>query len=380
MTNQGVSPMTISQEILRLKPTDRVRRYLDLQLEQLPPTKRYRIPTVRELATLLEVSPSTVQYVYERFKKEGKLTARVGDGTFVDVGREERGLRIGLNVARSHCDQREGWTRRIYGGITSAILESSRNITLTPVFQQMETSDKALDLLMDHAKELDGIIFLPAEFNFRAQELYDQIGIPVVYLNPLSETSTANFVSPDYLMIGRKVGEAFRLAGRKRILFIIGTTLAISTSTRLMFLGLNTGLELGTEEGIELRTIVTRDSSAPSAAQRFEKLLGSGCVPDAVFAGGDNLALGCAAACHRQHLSIPQQVSIVGSTGLDLSASAFPQLTRVQQPFDDLGRTLVEMVVQRIESDDADVIGQYLPASFVGGATTGTRENEHLRI
>src|SRR5262249_11268597 len=80
------------------------------------------------------------------------------------------------------------------------------------------------------------------------------------------------------------------------------------------------------------RLIVT--TSAPSSATIGAALLGDllAKVPDceAVFCANDDLALGALFECQRRHISVPEQIAIVGFNDLEFMASAVPSLTSVR--------------------------------------------------
>jgi GntR family transcriptional regulator len=76
-------------DLLRLEPGDHAPIYLQIARAirgaiatgRLPPDGR--LPTVRELATTLQVNPNTVAKVYSELARGGLLRTRRGVGTFV---------------------------------------------------------------------------------------------------------------------------------------------------------------------------------------------------------------------------------------------------------------------------------------------------------
>jgi DNA-binding LacI/PurR family transcriptional regulator len=55
-------------------------------------------------------------------------------------------------------------------------------------------------------------------------------------------------------------------------------------------------------------------------------------------------------------------------------------LTRLKQPFDQLGNELVSLLCQRIEQKNISLPGRIVPTVFMGGGTTRPEENEILGI
>ena len=60
--------------------------------------------------------------------------------------------------------------------------------------------------------------------------------------------------------------------------------------------------------------------------------------PTAVFAGNDQLALGLLHACAEAGVDVPGRLSVVGFDDVQGSAHFHPPLTTVRQPFHELGR------------------------------------------
>jgi LacI family transcriptional regulator len=83
------------------------------------------------------------------------------------------------------------------------------------------------------------------------------------------------------------------------------------------------------------------------AAKKFLKIQPR---PTAVIAYNDIIALGVNRAILEEKLRIPQDVSVVGSDGLEICLSAYPPLTTVSSPLKQIANTAVEILVNRIET------------------------------
>jgi DNA-binding LacI/PurR family transcriptional regulator len=102
--------------------------------------------------------------------------------------------------------------------------------------------------------------------------------------------------------------------------------------------------------------------------------------PDAVYCSGDLHALGAVRAIREAGLRIPEDVSVVGGSGVDLTGMSCPDLTRTRQPLAQIGRELVTMLCQRIKREGESLPGVVLPTPWVGGGTTRSEENQILGI
>ncbi len=75
--------------------------------------------------------------------------------------------------------------------------------------------------------------------------------------------------------------------------------------------------------------------------------------PSAVFAGNDQLALGLLRAFWEAGLRVPDDVAVVGFDDVAGSAHFIPPLTTVRQPFGELGRACMTLLLEAIEGRPA---------------------------
>lgn len=355
-----------------LRPLEKTLRFLEAEVNAGGATPK-RLPTIREVASRLKVSPRTVQKAFHLFSREGQIESVTGRGTFT-VPRPNQvpggpQLQIGLNIDFDHYDPVNTWANTIYGAILQASLASGRNA----VFTSVESA------LGQRQAPMDGFILLPDAMEISERLRREQPATPAVFLNPPVIGATANFVSPDYNRLGLHLGRTWSKCARKRILFMHHPALAISASGQLLLSGLISGLAK-TYNDLEYLHLLEAGNFTPEAGyDTMREFLRQGRPrPDAIFCKGDFLALGAIKALEEEGCRVPAEVSVIGGSGLDLSEAEWPQLTRCRQPFQQLGDALFEMLLLRIEQGGAPQPGRFLPAPFIGGATTTEAENNLL--
>ncbi|MBI4024125.1 MAG: substrate-binding domain-containing protein [Verrucomicrobia bacterium] len=385
----------------RLRPSERVMQYLRAEFERPELKEGARLPTVRDLASRLRVSSFTVRNVFQHLAREGRLRTEVGNGTFLLSPRTrtlEGIFKFTLNLHLTEGSPQDDWASRIGSGILRAVMRASQNIALVPVSKVL--SGAVLDLsedrsaiedaaalnqqLLTGAPQVDGLILFPFERFGEVQAAYERAGKLVVNLNPPTETATANFVSSDYYHASFQLGSVWRQTGRREIGLLTVGPLCRSVSSRLRYAGLANGLENQLGRTLRLR-VVEADSWREEDGERAvqDLLAHKAKTPDAIYCGSDQMALGAVRCLRERGFRIPQDVSVVGGTGLRLADSFCPQLTRLNQPCEQLGEELVTMLGQRIDSrpdGSASVPGKFLPVSFIGGATTRAEENALLGL
>jgi LacI family transcriptional regulator len=74
--------------------------------------------------------------------------------------------------------------------------------------------------------------------------------------------------------------------------------------------------------------------------------------PTAVFCANDLMALGVLQEMTRNHIRVPDDISIIGYDDIDFAAAAAVPLTSVRQPRQELGRTAARLLLEEAADDD----------------------------
>ncbi len=357
------------------KPFDKVLRFLEERENTGELLAGSRLPTAEALAAHLEISAGTVKNVYRTLAREGRVKTQVGVGSFwLGGGKapEHRHYRIAFQIGHAPSIAsgeletalrgRTGWSGAILGGFLKRKLERGLNVT-------MELYPQTMEALSRGGPAPDGVIDLSlvAHPTFPAQ-------LPVIHLNPPFEWACRNFVAPDYYHCSRALGETWRAAGRRRILFVTCNSWAQSTSTLLRYSGLMTGIGEAIAE-TEIR-IFEASGPGPESSCEAAALLDRW-QPDAVYCIGDLLARGIIRLLHERGISVPDEVSVVGGCKTE-SGSERPMITSMAHPLETVGAGLLDAIIRRIQSGGRDVAGRYEPVPFSLGSSTTPAENELL--
>lgn len=189
-----------------------------------------------------------------------------------------------------------------------------------------------------------------------------------------------NFASPDYMGNCIRVGEVWRRSGRRRIGFI-GGDLDLSISAKLRHMGLAGGLQIGKGNDVTLCMMEHSQHTEElgrSSFKYFTERMKS--PPDAVYCMNAGVARGLIQVARKAGLRIPEDMSVVSDTSFDPLVPSNPNLTRFNEPLHEVGRSLLEMVCERIGKNEGSVTGRFFPAPLVGGGTTLPEENEFFGL
>jgi len=373
---------------MELRAGERVRHYLLTHFEP-PQQGESRLPTNKELARLLDVSPGTVQSALRQLAREGRIRSRRGSGTFLVSTRKqpEGHLRIGISIPVERLQDYNGWLHRIGGGMFQAAIGAGA--ILEGVTPTSAGTDRHIAELIAKRDSLHALVVFPYSVSkHRAQlmEAYEKEGKPIVDVHPPFVGATADFVSTDFFKSSFDLADVLYRCGRRRFLKLTNFAfqhprkLYYAVSHNLRQIGWMVGSGADSDPEVSNVLLQAGVETQEGGYEAIRDYLAAGRpVPDAVYCSGDWLALGALRAFEEAGIAVPEQVSIIGASGLDLSWSPFPNLTRVRHDLEAIGRRAIEMVVDRLNHPGSRP-GVLLPTCFIGGGTTRAQENEGLGI
>ncbi len=374
---------------MELRPRERLLKYLLAEFDKPHFKDGSRLPTNKELANRLGVSPGTVQSVLRQLAREGRVHARRGSGTFLIQAPDEarRTLRVGIGVPLARFQPADGWMSTIAGGIFQTAL--ARNIAIEGI-SDLASAEKMMEELEGKRSHLDALILFPYILPAQKESLiqdYEKAGKPVVHIYPPFLTATANFATTDFFGPCHEIGRVWKATGRRRIALLsnmpASESMRTGISNQLRCAGLANGVGFATgESGSMLQRISSAgdEISIEAGYESIKQLLKGGELPDAIFCSGDLLALGAFHALVEAGIGVPEQVSIVGGSGMDLSRTDCQNLTRLNNDLAQVGRSAMEMVLRRLDLKCLALPGIVVPAAFIGGATTRPAENSLLGL
>ncbi|MES2307449.1 MAG: substrate-binding domain-containing protein [Verrucomicrobiota bacterium] len=363
----------------RLRPSEVVLRYLETAAFSEPGERQMRLPAIRDLAKKLNVGVSTVAQIYKNLSDKGRIRTEVGNGSFLlpasRAPHPKDNLKIGIGLFREYLLDPEGWYARIYGGLTLATMNTHSNATFIPLDLHLPKES-----LQKQVRELQAVLVMPGHLlSHLLVEMANKFHIPVLYLNPPKLGETRNFISVDFAGASEQLGTAFLASKRKRILFMISDPWHQSVSANYRLGGLMTGLQWNSSCGVQVEIEVADNYRLEDGKKALRRVLNKTKFrPDAIYAAGDFMALGCIEELESRGLSVPHEVSVVGGSGLSLEGHLHAGLTCSAQPYGKMGAVILEMIQEMTEKQQLHITGRTIPMGWIGGETTLDAENKIL--
>lgn len=264
-----------------------------------------------------------------------------------------------------------GVSNPFYTNIIKTIQQEIARAGYTLVMQQIRVHEDEIKhgAVMAREKRLRGIIFLGGRSDYTEAEIA-LLNVPFVccsYTNSygnLSESRYSSVSVEDEETAFRAVEELYRL-GHRRIAALISEVDDRAVS-ELRYHGYLRALK---EHGLpfnEQLLACAGDFSMPSAYRATQELLRRDADFTALFCISDSMAIAAMRALEDAGRSVPEQCSVIGIDGLEMSEYTNPRLTTLRQPMELMGRESVETLVNLIEgrSGHAQII---VEASLVKG-------------
>lgn len=204
--------------------------------------------------------------------------------------------------------------------------------------------DPLLDRLLD--RSLDGVVLTTSRLDGTLSAELARASLPFVFL-----TRYAEGVAADSAVVDNSLGaslaasEAVRV-GHTRFGAIFGPP---DTSTgRDRARGVRVAL---TSAGLELPDTMVRHGpfSFETGYVQMTELLAQKPRPTVVLCSNDTVAIGAFNAARALGLGVPQDVSLVGFDDLPMAGWEVFSLTTVHQPMEEMARTAVRLLIERIE-------------------------------
>lgn len=208
---------------------------------------------------------------------------------------------------------------------------------------------KALaDIAALRRKQVDGIM-LPSGTLSGSRLAAAVQGLPVVLLDRTIRGVRAAYISVDNRAGARRAVRHLLDLGHTRIAHVSGPTGIISARQRKA--GWVDAMRAAGQEPALLECGNFLEDGGYTAGRA---LLARNTGFTAVFAANDLTAIGLLSAFAEAGLRVPQDVSVVGFDGLQLTSYLTPKLTTVAQPISEIGRTATRLLLQQISGELAD--------------------------
>ncbi|HLK56613.1 MAG TPA: GntR family transcriptional regulator, partial [Chthonomonadaceae bacterium] len=172
--------------------------------------------------------------------------------------------------------------------------------------------------------------------------------IPVVFVDRHSPDIDGDFVGIDNQHAAQEIVEHLLDLGHRRIGYLTVNEAGFTTTTQDRCIGYQEALRRRGLHDPELIYIL----NGQTQVRPVDYFLGLKDPATAVFANNDTIAYGLIGAIESKGLRVPEDLSVAGFDDIDRFSPRSARLTTVQQPFEQIGRRAMELLLRRLHTGE----------------------------
>lgn len=311
-------------------------------------------PTIYDVAEAAEVSIATVSKVING-------TGRISEKTRKHVLQVMEDLKYKPSMVASALTGKSTYTigltlpdlaNPFFAEIARAVEDRGHeygfNLFICSTDNDPEREIKYFSLLTQ--KRVDGIIIASRTQKDQYVKGLIQQQIPIAMIAREMPTLAVDTVMVDDFLGGYQAGSHLLELGHRRIAILAEDLNEMSTRERIR--GCRQAM-LNAQVEPDEALIAVGGFTVDSGKEAAGRLLEAEDRPTAVFACNDVLAIGANQAARRCGLRVPRDLSIIGFDNTVLATIMDPPLTTIAQPIQEIGRQVVDLLVQEIKGEKA---------------------------
>lgn len=232
------------------------------------------------------------------------------------------------------------------------------SLVIQHVDEFTDEADVAAKLIQE--RRLSGLVFLGGYLS-HVQNKLERIEVPFVLstiaIEDEEEAKSYAQVSVDDVHEAERVTEYLIEKGHRKIAILAASQMDDSVG-KLRLLGYGRALK---KHGISVEPELIVSPAVPENVYSYEngyrtqkKLLESGEPFTAVFALSDTMAIGAIKAITEAGLSVPEDISVIGFDGQEITRYYHPVITTLEQPTGKIAEATIRMLMEMIAKPEAD--------------------------
>lgn len=199
-------------------------------------------------------------------------------------------------------------------------------------------------------KKVDGLIYFAPPIDDLGVKALIVDRVPFVMVHGRSNDANCSYIDTDSVSGTNDVLEHLVRLGHKRIGFACGRIKEYNARERLdTYRHFMSSRGMPTDEDL----IAQGDWSLESGYEAFNALCSGKKPPTAILFSNDQMAIGGIKAAHDRGVAIPEEISIAGFDDITYASFVTPALTTIRQSMDEIARTAVDLLLDRIAHGEA---------------------------
>lgn len=311
--------------------------------------------TIKDIAIQLNISKSTVS---RALAGDGNVSAETRDKVMAladELGYKRNELAANLRHNQSRTigiivpEMLTPFFLYVIISIQKVLNENGFKVIITQSYEDIQAELYNLQLMDDY--RVDGIIISICHKDQNVEEYMrlEKKGVPIVFFDRVPPDMYASkVIVNDYKKSFFMVEHLIR-SGRKRIVHLAGPDRIPNTTERKRAYR-DALAKFKIPYDPEL--VIDGENERSEGERVIKNFLKRNIPFDAIFCFGETLAIGALNYLKSEGIKIPEDVAICGFSGTYLGTIVTPQLTAVQQPFEEMGKVSAELMIERLNNPD----------------------------
>jgi len=323
--------------------------------------------TIIDIAQQLNLSKSTVSKALNGYSDISAETRELVLRKAAELGYQPSSA--ALNLSRGRTDKiglflntSINYVIDYLSGIISGAVRQANQLGKHLVLYTITDNDPAYLLQICRGREIDGVILFSTHYDSDLTSTMLRDNFPFVVMGRRILDERISYVVPDYYDGVYRSTQYLMNQGHRRIGFMTRPELETANDEHL-----NGYLDALADAGLAVDDdlIVETRLEPNSGVEPTRKLLALPNRPTAILAFHDLLAVDAIRVIHEHGLHVPNDIAVMGFDGLSAGLISSPRISTVQQPFEQIGRRVIEIVNMQIENQETSPIQETVPVELV---------------
>lgn len=308
--------------------------------------------TIKDIAQYLSISVSTVSRALADDKNIRRETKEKVLEAAKQLGYKPNPVATNLKYGHTNTvgvivpEMVTPFASRVINGIQEVLYANGIKVIIAESGEDPEKEKENLQLMERFM--VDGIIISLCSYKRNREEYLrlQRAEMPMVFYDRIPHGLDVPQVTVDDYLKSFFLVEGLIRSGRKRIIHLQGPDDVYNAIERAR--GYRDALakfHIPFDEGRMVKAGLTFEDGKRAA----DRLLEQGTAFDALFAFTDTLAIGAMNRLRERGKRIPEEVAVASFSGTELSTIVYPQLTTVEPPLFQMGRTAAELILEKIK-------------------------------
>lgn len=332
--------------------------------------------TIKDIARLLDISPSTVSRALKDHPDISKATIEKVKQVAKEMNYRPNPIALSLKSRESNVigvvvpEIVHYFFSSVISGIENVAQEHGYSVMFSQSSEDFKKEAEVCNTFRNSI--IDGLLISVSKTTndyTHLQKLSDE-GVPVVFFDRMIEGMDTDKVLINDYEGAFQATQYLIVEGRRRILHFAGPQSRLIGTNRLKGY-----IDAHKRNGVVIdESLIVQCDVFEKAITETQKILDSGLKFDAVFTVNDFTAAGVIKTLVRNNVRVPDDVSVIGFGNDYMSDMIQPTLTTISQPGFTMGERAMEMLISRIKAGESiEPRTEILPTSIVVRESTKKR-------